>query len=260
VARRGRRRSGATGRTHTRTPLPTTVLRWRWSRSLNGLVDESALWARQRECWDRTVLALGGQPVVIPYEETTFPGFFISAGDGRRPVADVLSLRPGVDVARMAIVGLEMGGFGVARALVGERRFAAALLVPGILDAGRPWTDRLPDGARAALLEEDPGLFDRELQIASLFAPGIEAQLRRYGRWFGGDGGTVYELYRQISTFRLGDEVHKIDTPTTASEPLDGSCWAGQAADLARRLGSVGTLVRSYRAEDAIMAWLDTVF
>jgi hypothetical protein len=45
-----------------------------------------------------------------------------------------------------------------------------------------------------------PILFDHELQLASLFAPEIKAQLRRHGHWFVGDGGTLYDLYRLIST------------------------------------------------------------
>jgi dipeptidyl aminopeptidase/acylaminoacyl peptidase len=156
----------------------------------DGLVAETALWERQRECWDRAVEQLGGQPVRIPYEETTLPGFFFSAGPGRRPVivvdaggrivtsealthvgaaahargyhwltfdgpgrqaalrrrglvlrpdweaavrpvVDLLSQRPDVDLRRIAIVGLELGGFGVARALTAERLSRRPCFSPG---------------------------------------------------------------------------------------------------------------------------------
>src|ERR1700733_14806466 len=32
------------------------------------LVEEAALWRRQRDCWERAVLALGGEQLAIPYE------------------------------------------------------------------------------------------------------------------------------------------------------------------------------------------------
>ena len=284
----------------------------------DGLVDEAALWARQRECWEHAVTTLGGERLEIAHEARTLPAFFVSAGAGRRPViavdpggrtvtseawphvgaaahdrgfhwlvfdgpgrqaalrrqglalrldweavigavADTLCGRPDVDPARMAIIGLEHGGFGVARALTVERRFAAAMLAPGIHDASRPWIDQLPDGVREALLDEDPDRFETELHLATLFTPGIDERLRRSGRWFGDDGETLYALYRRITRYRLGDDVRHITSPTAICEPIDGGCWAGQAAELAARVGSAGTLVRGRSADEAVLKWLDTI-
>jgi hypothetical protein len=52
----------------------------------DGSVDERALWERQRECWERAVLLLGGTALLIPYERTTLPGFFFPATDEPRPL------------------------------------------------------------------------------------------------------------------------------------------------------------------------------
>jgi hypothetical protein len=52
----------------------------------DGLVKESRLWERQRECWDRAVELLGGERLSIPYEESTLPGYFFAAGTGARPL------------------------------------------------------------------------------------------------------------------------------------------------------------------------------
>jgi hypothetical protein len=284
----------------------------------DGLVDEAALWARQRECWEHAVTTLGGERVEIAYEARTLPAFFVSGGAGRRPViavdpggrmvtseawahvgaaahnrgfhwlvfdgpgrqaalrrqglalrldweavigpvADALCRRSDVDPARMAIVGLEHGGFGVARALTVERRFAAAMVAPGIHDASRPWIDQLPDGVREALLDEDPDRFETELHLAALFAPGIGERLRRSGRCFGYEGEALYDVYRRITRYRLGDEVRHITSPTTICEPVDGGCWAGQATELAARVSPAGTLVRGRTADEAVLRWLDTI-
>jgi hypothetical protein len=51
-----------------------------------GLVEEAALWRRQRDCWERAVLALGGEQVAIPYGAGALPGFFLPGGEGKRPL------------------------------------------------------------------------------------------------------------------------------------------------------------------------------
>ena len=82
------------------------------------------------------------------------------------PVADAMAARADVDAARMAVVGLGDAGYGVLRALASEHRFAAAVADPGIVDASTPWTQLLPDAARAQLLREAPAAFDREIHLA----------------------------------------------------------------------------------------------
>ena len=58
------------------------------------------------------------------------------------PVLDAMLARPDVDRERVAVIGLDHAGYGVPRALSVERRFAAAVVAPGIVDASRPWMMR----------------------------------------------------------------------------------------------------------------------
>ena len=46
---------------------------------------ELDLWRRQRECWERAVelLPVPGETIVIPYQDTTLPGYFFRAPDSR---------------------------------------------------------------------------------------------------------------------------------------------------------------------------------
>jgi hypothetical protein len=55
----------------------------------DGSVNESRLWERQRDCWDRAAQALGGEAVAVPYEGTSLSGYFFSSGQGRRPLVVV---------------------------------------------------------------------------------------------------------------------------------------------------------------------------
>jgi hypothetical protein len=60
----------------------------------DGTVHEDRLWERQRACWEQATRLLGAQQLEIPYEATTLPGFFFSAGDAKRPL---LVIDPGAD-------------------------------------------------------------------------------------------------------------------------------------------------------------------
>jgi hypothetical protein len=53
---------------------------------VDGTVDETALWRRQRDCWNRAVALIGGERLAIPYELTSLPAYFFSGGSGRRPL------------------------------------------------------------------------------------------------------------------------------------------------------------------------------
>ena len=152
------------------------------------------------------------------------------------PVADAMVARADVDASRMAVIGVDHAGYGVARALAFEPRFVAAVLAPGIVDASRPWLAALPAPARAAVLDEDREWFDRELHLATLFSPEIPGRLRRLGRDYDRSGLPLYDLARRIGEFRLGEELRLITTPVLAcpvgAEPL----WAVQAEELCSRL------------------------
>jgi hypothetical protein len=285
----------------------------------DGLVEEAALWRRQRECWERAVLALGGERVAIPYEAGSLPGYFLPGGEGKRPVVavdpggrmatseawarvgaaarargyhclafdgpgrqealrgqglvlrddweavvgpviDLLASRPDVDARRIAIAGLEFGGYSVACALLAEPRCAAAILVPGIHDASRPWLDRLPEDARLALLEEDRDRFRQELHLASLFAPELESRLRRGARPFDGTATSLYDLFRRINRCRLDGKRGELVTPTAVCELADGQEWAGQASETARLLGPAARLLLGCTGDDAVVRWLDELF
>jgi hypothetical protein len=282
----------------------------------DGSVDETQLWSRQRECWDRASSALGGEQVSVSYDDTSLPGYFFSGGPGRRPlvvvdgggraptsqawarmgaaahalgyhwmtfdgpgrqaalrlqglvlradweavlirVADAMVCRPEVDASRMVVVGCELGGFGVTRALAYEHRFGAAIVAPGIIDAASPWLEDLPGPARTALGEHDREAFDSELHLADLFAPHTSASLRRAAECFDVSGAALYDIYQRIRSFRLDGEVDRIATPLLVSAGSEDRLWPGQSAALHQRLGRRSALSLGGRDANAIMAWVD---
>jgi hypothetical protein len=159
------------------------------------------------------------------------------------PVVDAMVTRGDVDPQRLAVIGFEHAGYGVARALAFEHRFAAAVLDPGVIDVSTQWTDTLPAIGREALLAGDRDGFDRELRLAGLFDPRVDAVLRRHGRWYGFDGRSPFELYSRVRQFRLGDELQQIVTPLLVRERVDERRWPGQARVLHGRLSGPKALL-----------------
>jgi hypothetical protein len=172
------------------------------------------------------------------------------------PVADAMSARADVDASRMAVIGIDHAGYGVARALAFEPRFAAAVLAPGIVDASRPWMAALPAPARAALLDEDRARFDRELHLATLFAPEIPDRLRRLGHGYDFSGAPLYDLAQRIGEFRLGQELDRITTRVLACAVGPEPLWAIQAEELCSRVPS-SEVARAEPGEDGVSEWLD---
>jgi hypothetical protein len=172
------------------------------------------------------------------------------------PVADAMIAREDVDASRMVVIGIDHAGYGVARALAFEPRFAAAVLAPGIVDASRQWVAELPAPARAAVLDEDREWFDRELHLATLFAPEIPDRLRRLGRGYDLSGLPLYELARRMAEFRLGDEVGRITTPVLVCPAGSDPLWAVQADEFCSRLPG-SELACAAPGEDGVSDWID---
>jgi hypothetical protein len=173
------------------------------------------------------------------------------------PVLDAMLARADVDRERVAVIGLDHAGYGVPRALSVERRFAAAVVAPGIVDASRPWMKALPSPVRMAMEDDDRESFDRELHLAGLFDPEIRDRLRRLAREYDQSGLPLYDLSERIAEFRLGEEAERIATPMlvcpTGPEPL----WVVQAGDLCARAPGAEQLVCDGPDDDHVWDWID---
>jgi pimeloyl-ACP methyl ester carboxylesterase len=69
------------------------------------------------------------------------------------PVVDWLLARDDVDPAQLVLIGVSQGGYWVPRALAFEKRFAAAVADPGVMDVATSWTSQMPPNTMDGLLE-----------------------------------------------------------------------------------------------------------
>jgi hypothetical protein len=173
------------------------------------------------------------------------------------PVLDAMLARADVNQERVAVIGLDHAGYGIPRALSVERRFAAAVVAPGIVDASRPWMKALPLPSRMALELDDRESFDRELHLAGLFDPEVRDRLRRLGRDYDRSGLPLYDLSQRIAGFRLGEEAERIATPMLVCPIGPEPLWVVQAGDLCALLPSAEKLVSGWPGEDHVWDWID---
>jgi hypothetical protein len=156
----------------------------------------------------------------------------------------------------LAVIGIDHAGYGIARAVSFDARFAAAVLAPGIVDASPPWLAALPSAARPALLDEDREWFDRELHLATLFAPEIPGRLRRLGHSYDLSKLPLYDLAQRIAEFRLGEEIYRITTPVLACPAGSDPLWAAQSEEFRSRVPT-SDLACAAPGEDGVSDWLD---
>jgi hypothetical protein len=164
--------------------------------------------------------------------------------------------RSDVDRSRVALVGADHAGLGIARALISEHRCAAAALLPGIVDASRPLVAELPPSARAALHEDDRDRFETELRLASLFAPNRVAHLRRLTRDYGRTDEPLFDVFRRALEFRLDAGVGSITTPLAIASADAGSPWSGQAKQLRELVPQAQSLGEVAIGDETAIDWI----
>jgi Prolyl oligopeptidase family len=167
------------------------------------------------------------------------------------PVVDAMVARDDVDADHIAVIGISQAGYWVPRALAFEHRFAAAVADPGVVDVSTSWTEQLPGHMRKELAEGEKESFDKEMRIGERFSPGTRAVLAFRGAPYGLDTDSRFELYQEVTRYRLGDEVAAIRTPLLICEPEGEQFWPGQSQQLYDRLPGPKDLVRFTAAEGA---------
>ncbi len=168
------------------------------------------------------------------------------------PVIDAVIARPDVDADRIAVIGVSQAGYWVPRALAFEHRLVAAVIDPGVVDVSASWTAALP-GHMVAQLTDESGKhsFDREMGWAERFSRSTRATLNFRGEPFGMKTDSRFDLYQEVMTYKLGDELNDVTTPVLITSPEGEQFWPGQSQRLYDMLPGEKTLVEFTAAEGA---------
>jgi fermentation-respiration switch protein FrsA (DUF1100 family) len=165
------------------------------------------------------------------------------------PVVDFLLARADVDDDRLAVYGISQGGYWVPRALAFEKRLAAAIVDPAVVDVSTSWLDQLPAPLRKLLDEGKREAFDRDMGIGMRFSATTARTWAFRARPFRKD--SYFDTIAEVRRYALGDLVARITTPVFITSPEDEQFWPGQSEQFAEALPGEKLLQHFTAAEGA---------
>jgi Prolyl oligopeptidase family len=163
------------------------------------------------------------------------------------PVIEYALSRSEVDPKRIAIQGISQGGYWVPRALAFEKRIAAAIADPGVVDVSTSWTAHLAKPLRELLNSGRQTEFDSFL--AKSLDPATKSNLTFRMRPFGFT--SYYDTYKAVLEYNLEGVASQIGCPLLITEPVNESYWPGQSRRLYDLVTSPKELVHFSESDGA---------
>lgn len=163
------------------------------------------------------------------------------------PVVDYALTRDTVDPDRIALLGISQGGYWVPRAVAFEKRIAAAVADPGVVDVSTSWTAAMPKELTDLLASGNKAGFDAAMEqgLPAAMKAGILFRMRPYGL------SSYYEVFTAAATYNLTDVAGQITCPMLITAPDSEAFWPGQSERLYDLIKSPKTLVRFTAKEGA---------
>jgi hypothetical protein len=162
------------------------------------------------------------------------------------PVVDYALSRPEVDPKRVVIQGISQGGYWVSRALAFEKRIAAAIADPGVVDVSTSWISTLSKPMLELFNAGRKEEFDRALSKAPATAKALLSfRMRPYGFT------SYYDTYKATLNYSLKDLAGQIRCPLLITEPANEAYWPGQSQQLYDLVSSPKKLVHFSESDGA---------
>lgn len=163
------------------------------------------------------------------------------------PVVDFALTLDGIDAKRIALLGISQGGYWVPRAVAFEKRIAAAVADPGVVDVSASWLRQFPPEVLALLKSGNKAAFDA--MMAEALPPkargALAFRMRPYGMT------SYFDVFTAVQEYHLRDVADRITCPMLITDPENEAFWPGQSQALYDLLGSPKTLVPFTAAEGA---------
>ena len=142
------------------------------------------------------------------------------------PVMDYAVDRKEVDVQRIGLMGISMGGYLAARAAAFEHRISACILYNGVYDGRQALESSFPLALRKAYENGDEKVVNAVLEILMETDPNLKFNMK-HGMWTTGSK-TPFELIQKSTSFTLDGVADKIRCPTLVLEAEKDDSFPGQ--------------------------------
>ncbi len=166
------------------------------------------------------------------------------------PVVDFLHGRPEVDPDRIALSGISQGGYWILRALAFERRIAAGIADPGVIDVAAAFFRQLPPEMVSLLDSGEKEAFNTAMEegirrMGPRVRQNIEWRMKPYR------ARSCYDLFRMVREYNVREEIGRISCPVFVADPEDEQFWPGQSGEVYAALSCPKTIVRFTAEEGA---------
>ncbi len=163
------------------------------------------------------------------------------------PVMDYALSRRDVDPKRIALQGISQGGYWVPRALAFEKRIAAGIADPGVVDVSTSWMKSIPRPLVELLQAGRKQEFDSYLAKGTTPADRgyLDFRIRPFGFT------SYYDTYHAVQEYNLHGVAEKISCPMLITEPANEAYWPGQSQELYDLLKGPKKLVPFSEADGA---------
>lgn len=165
------------------------------------------------------------------------------------PVVDFISQRTDVDSDSLVLWGGSQGGYWAPRALAFEKRFAAGVFDPGVVEVSQSWLAHLPPEVIQLLDSGNKDDFDAAIRSGLSQDPQATAvwnfRARPYGTF------DPFEVFSAMRQYDLSDVAHQITTPVMICDPEGEQFWPGQSEKLAGMVAGPVELVKFKATEGA---------
>ena len=166
------------------------------------------------------------------------------------PVVDHLLTRPDVDAGKVALLGVSQAGYWVPRSVAFERRIAAAVADPGVVDISTTMTGQVPHFLVKMIEAGEQEKFDKDMALALKFSPATRSMMAFRMRPYGTT--SPYEFFTAARAYALTDEViGRITCPVLVTDPDHEQFWPGQSRELYDKLPAAKALIRFTEEEGA---------
>jgi hypothetical protein len=163
------------------------------------------------------------------------------------PVVDYALSRREVDPKRIALQGISQGGYWVPRACAFEKRIAAAIADPGVVDVSTSWVAQLPKPMFELLKAGRKAEFDSYLSksLDAATKSYLEFRMRPFGFT------SYFDTYKATMDYNLTSVAGQIRCPMLIAEPANEAYWPGQSRQLYDLLSSPKKLVTFSESDGA---------
>ena len=222
--------------------------------------------------WNVLVVEGPGQPTVRREQGL---GFIYQYERVVTPAVNYLAKKAEVDMSRLTLVGISMGGYLAARAAAYEPRIKALVLNDGVWSVQASLTNGFPPPVLELYSSGNQSAFDAVINDAVVYNSSASSQDRwgiEQGLW-SFKTHSPYDLIQLSASYSIENITDMIRGPVFVGNAVGDASFPGQAVKVAEALGKKATLHNftgpaSYHCQAgafetsslAIFGWLDDIF